>query len=411
MANTQKPVKKAANLFLRSRRYWIFRYQLPGQKQTNMSLGTYPEIDVKAANKLADQCRADLREGRDPQQVRQVKRAKAIESTGNTFAAVAQMFLDRNGLKEGEANDKKWSTTNHDKHKDVLRRCLLDELGPLPIADITPPMILAVLRTAQEQRGIPSAYEAQTTCKMVFAFAIASSLGIYTNPARDIKAALDPMPTAKHFPALPFEYAGAFLRKLEQANITPQMKIAVRLGMMLVLRSKAFRTAQWGDIDLDAGVWFSPAHKNKGRVAKRVDFETPIPAQAVELLKQLKQYTYDGEESYVFASSAAAGHFAKGSINQTVREIAKAVGTTATFHGFRSTMRDWAAANGYSREAGKKQLAQVIGDATDQAYLRGDFWQQRVGMVEHYANAIEAAEQNLEPVALPRNVRRLKRAA
>jgi len=400
------------NLFLRvapdGARYWIFRYFYAG-KQRPLSLGTYPEISLQAARDAAAECRADLRAGRDPKVAREVRRAKVVESTLNTFASVGAEWFARNTLKPGEVNDKKWSPRNSIRVAGIMRLCLMPELGPLPVDEIPGQLVKRVLLDAQEQRGGPTARQAQAVCAAIFRHAVAGGLTV-NNPALALKDVLDPRGNSQHHAALPFALVGPFLRELARYDCAPVMRAAIRLQMSLAMRDTSLRTLQWCDVDIASNVphVFSPARRNKGRVARRRDYVTPLPRQAVAILRDLEPLTGESPESFVFASYSKAGHLSHGAISQAVQTIAGRLGVKATCHGFRSMLRDWAAHNGYPDSMAKTQLMQVVGDQTDQAYLRTDFFEQRQAMLQHFADAIEAAELNLEPVEKPSNVHRLR---
>ena len=98
-------------------------------------------------------------------------------------------------------------------------------------------------------------------------------------------------------------------------------------------------------------------------------------------------------------------HMSRSTINHAIKRIGFA---PATCHGFRSLLAGWAVEEGYSRECWKRQLAQVVGDATDEAYMRSQMWQQRVDMLNHWGRVIEAAEAG-KPVGTPSNIVKLRR--
>jgi integrase len=61
-----------------------------------------------------------------------------------------------------------------------------------------------------------------------------------------------------------------------------------------------------------------------------------------------------------------------------------------TVHGFRSSFRDWAGdATNFPREIAEAALAHVAGDATEQAYRRGDALEKRRGLMQAWADFIE----------------------
>ncbi len=57
-----------------------------------------------------------------------------------------------------------------------------------------------------------------------------------------------------------------------------------------------------------------------------------------------------------------------------------------TAHGFRSSFRDWAREQTrFPREIAEAALAHVIGDSTEQAYVRGDALDKRRRMMDAWA--------------------------
>ena len=57
-----------------------------------------------------------------------------------------------------------------------------------------------------------------------------------------------------------------------------------------------------------------------------------------------------------------------------------------TVHGFRSSFRDWAAEQtAFPREIAEMALAHAIGNATEQAYLRGDLLEKRRRLMDAWA--------------------------
>ena len=56
-------------------------------------------------------------------------------------------------------------------------------------------------------------------------------------------------------------------------------------------------------------------------------------------------------------------------------------GRIATAHGFRSSFRDWASENGYSRDVAERALAHTVKSAVEAAYHRTDLLEQRRAMM------------------------------
>jgi integrase len=76
-----------------------------------------------------------------------------------------------------------------------------------------------------------------------------------------------------------------------------------------------------------------------------------------------------------------------------------------TAHGFRSTFRTWAAERtSFPREVVEAALAHVVGDATEQAYQRGDMFEKRRRLMSAWASFCEKSPATADIVPL-RNVR------
>ena len=57
-----------------------------------------------------------------------------------------------------------------------------------------------------------------------------------------------------------------------------------------------------------------------------------------------------------------------------------------TVHGFRSTFRDWVAERtNFPGEVAEAALAHIIGDRTEAAYRRGDLFEKRRRLMDHWA--------------------------
>ena len=124
-------------------RLWRMNYRFLGQQKT-LSLGTYPEVSLAKARERRTAAREALADGLDPTEVRKAKVREAKAKSEETFKAIADEWLARLEI-EGRAL------------KTLQKmRWLLDLAYPLvgnrPIADLTAPELLEVLRTV-EVRG------------------------------------------------------------------------------------------------------------------------------------------------------------------------------------------------------------------------------------------------------------------
>jgi integrase len=227
-----------------------------------------------------------------------------------------------------------------------------------------------------------------------------------SNPARDLAPALKPNPETKSHPALKLEEVGPMLQKLDHSGASAVTKAALKLAMLLALRDNTLRSGRWREIDFEAAVWSCPAEHMKGKRGRQKPFVTPLPKQAVAILKQLQPLTDRGPDSYIFAGSGKSGRVSPSTLGDTLKRL----GFNATTHGMRSLFTDFGYTNGYLDEVVEAQLAHVWGtlsrkrqrdegeqrmgaDEVRKAYLRSPFWPHRVTLLQHWADTCTALEK------------------
>jgi hypothetical protein len=108
-----------------------FRYYFAG-KHRNYKIGTYPEIGLRDARKKVIDLRADIQDGLDPQQQRNLRRKRST-----TFEELCQRFqkIHLPTLRETTAK-----TYNH-----RINRFLLPRFGNVPADKITRELIIELL--------------------------------------------------------------------------------------------------------------------------------------------------------------------------------------------------------------------------------------------------------------------------
>ena len=96
----------------------------------------------------------------------------------------------------------------------------------------------------------------------VFGYAVGTSR-CERNPASELKGVLR-KPNEKHFPAITDPVRlGELLRACDSYKGTQIVRSALHLLPILFVRPGELRHAEWGEIDLDAGLWIIPAGKMK----------------------------------------------------------------------------------------------------------------------------------------------------
>jgi integrase len=375
-------------------KYWVLRYTLKG-KETTLGLGTYPGVTLEEARDVAGKARKLVAAGINPRVDRKVNVARNIERGEATLEAVAIEWLARHKAD--------WSPVHYERNEGLLRRILLPELGGLPIAEITEPMLLAPLKKAYDSGIRESARKARAVAALVFAYAKDTHRAT-SNPARELaQSSVLKRPEVTHFAALKAKDVGPLLKRLSASGVEPVTRAALLLMLCSGLRDATLRGARWQEIDLKTAKWTVPPERMKSRREHSV----PLPRQAVAVLKELAKLTRRNANSFVFASYGKAGFLAE----NTLRVALHGLGFKVTAHGFRSLLTDLLNERGFNADAIERQLDHSSKDKVRAAYLRSDFFDYRRKMMQWVADWAEAQQEGSASPALPANVVNLRRVA
>jgi integrase len=349
---------------------WRWKYRHQG-KEKRLALGVYPEVSLLRARESCAEARDLLRAGTDPGHAR--KAAKTATDAGVSFETVAR----------------EW----HDKHANlwaksyapgVLRRFERDVfpwIGAVPIAELTAPAVLAMLRRIEERGAVETAHRALTCCGQVMRYAVATSRAD-RDPCADLRGALPPTaPT--HFPAITEpDQVAELLRAFDGYQGGLVVASALRLAPLVFVRPGELRTALWADIDLDAGRWTFMASKTATAMV------VPLSKQAVAILRDLKPLT--GRGRYVFPSARTA--FRPMSDNAVLAALRR-LGISKdvmTGHGFRAMARTILdEVLHFPAELIEQQLGHAVRDPLGRAYNRTTRLPERVAMMQRWADYLD----------------------
>lgn len=372
---------------------WRFDYSYYGVRKT-LSLGTYPDTGLKLARQKSDEARQLLAAGIDPSQHRKDKKAEYLQQRKSLERVAAG--LPAVGSFEDVARDwfsvrkDDWAPTYSSK---IIRRLEMDVfpwIGAEPIASLTPPQILTVLRRIESRGVLETAHRALENVGQVFRYAVATG-AVPSNPARDLKDALK-RPVVKHFPAiLDPKRLGELLRACDAYAGTHIVRAALRLAPMLLLRPGELRHARWSEFDFDTLTWTLPPARMKREKAGKLygpPHIVPLPTQAVATLRDLHPLTGRGE--YVFRGER---HHDRPMSDAAVNAALRAMGFPAdevTGHGFRATARTMLAERLDVPEAIiEAQLAHSVKDNLGRAYNRTEFLAKRREMMQMWADYLD----------------------
>ena len=259
-----------------------------------------------------------------------------------------------------------------------LEREVMPELGKKPLAKITAPMILTVLRRI-EARGITeTTHKLKAHISQVFRYAIACGL-VYVNPARDLTWALTPR---KHKPRAAItepRQIGLLMRDIE-AFRSKQRRCSLKLAALTFVRPGELCRAEWGEIEWEAAIWRIPAVKMKMKRPHIV----PLSRQAQDVLRELQTLT--GKNRWLFPSRWDKARHEGGMVLNTALRRMGYSGEVMTAHGFRAMAATTLSEDGWPSEAIERQLAHVDRNQVRAAYQRSELLPERRRMMQAWAD-------------------------
>lgn len=367
-------------------KYWRFDYRFDGKRKT-LALGTYPDVTLAKAREKRDEARKLLADGIDPGIHKQTQKRAVIERATNSFEAVAREWFSK--------YQPTWTPDHAEKIIRRLERDVFPWLGARPIAEITAPELLAVLRRIEERGALETAHRAHQNCGQVFRYAVATGRA-ERDPSGDLRGALPPT-RVKHLAAItePAEI-GALLRSIAGYQGSVITRCALRLAPLVFVRPGELRNAEWSEIDLDRAEWCIPAERMKMREPHIV----PLSSQAVAALRELHPLTGTGR--FVFPSPRSSS---RPMSNNAVLSALRRMGYSndeMTGHGFRAMARTVLdEVLGFRVDIIEHQLAHAVKDPNGRAYNRTKHLDERRRMMQAWADYLDSRESGAEIIAFP----------
>ncbi len=336
-----------------------------------MGLGSFPLVGLAGARDKARTARLEVKEGRDPIEVRREAKAKAMLEAARamTFKACAQAYIEAH--KAGWRNDihaAQWPST--------LETYAYPVFGHLSVQAVDLGLVMKVLEPIWTTKP-ETATRVRGRIEAILDWATARGFRTGDNPARwrgllkELLPAVSKVRKVKHHAALPFDEVGAFMAELRK-----QDGVAARgLEFLILTGTRTSEVIGATPDEVKGPIWTIPADRIKAGLEHRV----PLSPRALEVLEGMASLS----GPYLFPGGRLGQPLSSNAFLALLKRMGR---SDVTAHGFRSSLRDWAAERtNYPHEVAEMALAHAIPSGVERAYRRGDLFTKRVKMMADWA--------------------------
>uniref|UniRef100_UPI0034D68415 tyrosine-type recombinase/integrase n=1 Tax=Proteus terrae TaxID=1574161 RepID=UPI0034D68415 len=314
----------------------------------------------------------------------------------NTFEKVAR---------DWHATNKKWSEGHSHRVLKSLEDNIFTAIGKRNIAELKTRDLLEPIKAVEMSGRLEVAARLQQRVTAIMRYAVQSGLIDY-NPAQDMAGAVA---TGKrvHRAALELKRLPEFLQRIDDYKGRPLTKLAVKLTLLVFIRSSELRFARWDEIDFENAMWTIPAEreaiegvKHSHRGSKmRTTHLVPLSRQAIEILKQI--YQFSGNHELIFIGDHNPRKpMSENTVNNALRVMGYDTKTEVCGHGFRTMACSSLIESGlWSKDAVERQMSHQERNSVRAAYIhKAEHIEERRLMVQWWADYLDAnREREISP--------------
>ena len=388
-------------------KYWRLKYRLDKKEQI-ATLGSYPQVGLAEARKLANDARELVSQGIHPLAVKKAQKAAKRAEQLNSFGAVVEAWIT--------AKKKHWAPYTFKQVRFAMDRYILgnEALADKPIREVQSKDLRGVLQSIAERTelkvgerkksgAVSVARNVRVWCHGVFLFAIEHDYADAdpTAALRNLTELKKPAGSIKHNKKLTPAELKKVLAAMDSFTGTRQTAIAMALLQLFFVRTKELIEASWHEFDVAEKQWRIPAARMKAKKPHMV----PISTQALALLKE--QQLTSGTTGWVFPNQRQAElPMCNTTINRALERMGlNGPGTMGlAAHGFRGTASTLLHEMGFQTEVIEIQLAHTQRDAVKASYNEAQYVDKRTTMMQFWADYLDKLRTSKEenpPVSIP----------
>jgi integrase len=374
-----------------SGKYWRINYRFADKRKT-LALGVYPDVSLAKARQRRDRARELLADDIDPSEAKKDDKRIKATAAANTFELVAREF------QAGKVAA--WSPSYFEKWLRQLEKDVFPYVGKLPIANITTPMMLEVIRRI-EKRGVhDTAHTVKQTSGQVFRYGIQTGR-CERDPCLDLTGALKPVIVKNMAAILDPVKVGGMLRAIDGYTGQPTTQAALILSSLLFQRPSNIRLMEWSWVDFDNAMLTVPSMSMKRRVMEKINGKPhliPLAPQAVAALRSVQPLTGSGK--YVFSSLLSGNRpMSENTVNTALRRMGY-TSDDMTAHGFRAIAKTLILERlpGIDQGCVEAQMGHTKSGPLGSAYDRAEYMEQRHAMMRVWADYLDKLRVGAEVI-------------
>lgn len=372
------------NLYLRKRgvsRSWVFRFKVGLKagwadssargKQIELGLGPYPAVTLKAARDKAVLLREEVAGDRDPRLIL----APPVKLEPLSFKFYAERFIKKREEAHERGANKHKSAKHMKQWPSTMERYVYPLIGNIRPADVTYAHIEDIVHSKDLVEKLETRSRVLQRIKAVLEYAAEQEKEPHRyNPAERFKLERRSAHEIKNHASAPWQECPAIMAALKLKDSTSAALL--RWSIATACRSGEARGALWSEIDLERATWTVGKDRMKGNR----EWRQPLNAEALAVLA-IQGERREDDHPLVFPGPRG-GILSDVAINKTLHAIKPGV----TAHGFRSSFRMWGADAELDRIALEFALAHTLKDKVEAAYMRGDLFEIRIGILAKWSD-------------------------
>ena len=372
-------------------KWWRLKYTFDTKQQT-LSLGTYPIVSLSEAREMALKLKREIKQGVNPlEQRKQKKEANKQQEVKkeNTFYNISQKWLKSY---EGQVSE-----SYHNKLGKYIENYICATydnftIKDKPIDEVTRKDIIFILEQLKSKGIDETARRTSQVIQQIIKYAVTHEYMPHNIMSDIDKKVVLGKKIVNNYPTLTKETdIKNLLLAIDEYWGDFTTKEALRLLPYLFVRNSNIRQMEWQEIDFEKREWLIPKEKMKTKEA----FTLPLPPQAINILKELKQQEL--HHKLVFPSPIKQNQsISERSLNLALRRLGYTQ-DELVIHSFRSIFstiayekaNDKVSGHGYTGEVIEALLAHKEPNKVKSAYNRSTYTEAMRGLIEWYADYLD----------------------